>query len=237
MIKAYQRVKLWEKVKLEEWQDWKWQLKNRITSIEQLEEIINITPDERVGIENCLKKLRMAITPYYAMLINKDDKECPIRMQSVPTIKEMINDKSEIYDPLYEHADSPIHGLTHRYPDRVLLLVTDQCSMYCRHCTRRRFAGNQDKSLAIEEIDKAILYIAKHLEIRDVLLSGGDALCISDEKLEYIIKKIRQIRHVEIIRIGTRTPVVMPQRITAELCSMLKKYQPIWINTHFNNHK
>lgn len=237
MIRDYRKINLWKGVTPQQWQDWKWQLRNRITSIEQLEQIIYIKPHEREGIQNCLKKLRMAITPYYAMLMNKEDQECPIRMQAVPTIKEMINDVADIFDPLHEHEDSPVPGLTHRYPDRVLLLVTDQCSMYCRHCTRRRFAGKQDKALAIENIDKAIVYIEKHSEVRDVLLSGGDALCISDEKLEYILKKIRQIRHVEIIRIGTRTPVVMPQRITTELCSILKKYQPIWLNTHFNHPK
>jgi lysine 2,3-aminomutase len=138
-------------------------------------------------------------------------------------------------DPLHEDEDSPVPGLTHRYPDRVLLLITDQCSMYCRHCTRRRFAGQSDSSMPSERIEKALEYIEKTTEVRDVLLSGGDALLVSDDRLEYIIKRLRAIDHVEIIRIGSRTPVVMPQRITPELCAMLKKYHPIWLNTHFNH--
>ena len=137
--------------------------------------------------------------------------------------------------PLHEHADSPVPGLTHRYPDRVLFLITDQCAMYCRHCTRRRFAGQNDCSAPSERIDKGIEYIAAHPEVRDVLLSGGDALLVSDEKLEDIIRRLRAIPHVEIIRIGSRTPVVLPQRITENLVNMLKKYHPIWLNTHFNH--
>ena len=138
-------------------------------------------------------------------------------------------------DPLHEDEDSPVPGLTHRYPDRVLLLITDMCSMYCRHCTRRRFAGQKDGESAIERIDRAIEYIAKTPQVRDVLLSGGDSLCVSDERLEYIISRVRQIPHVEIIRLGSRTPVVCPQRITDDLVNMLKKYHPVWLNTHFNH--
>ena len=137
-------------------------------------------------------------------------------------------------DPLHEDTDSPCPGLTHRYPDRVLLLITDQCSMYCRHCTRRRFAGQHDCEVPTAQIDKCIEYVAAHPEVRDVLLSGGDCLMVSDEMLEYIISKVRAIPHVEIIRLGSRTPVVMPMRITPALCNMLKKYHPIWLNTHFN---
>jgi len=179
----------------------------------------------------------MAITPYYASLIETQNPRCPIRRQAVPTEKELMIDHWDMVDPLSEDEDSPVKGITHRYPDRVLFLVTDQCSMYCRHCTRRRFAGQLDKPLRRDQIDNAIEYIRETPEVRDVLLSGGDPLLLGDEVLEYILKKLRMIKHVEIIRIGTRTPVVLPQRITPELCALLKKYHPIWLNTHFNHPK
>jgi lysine 2,3-aminomutase len=177
----------------------------------------------------------MAITPYYLSLIDPNDPDCPVRKQAVPSIMELHTSKADLDDPLHEDADSPVPGLTHRYPDRVLFLITDQCSMYCRHCTRRRFAGHNDMPMPKDGIDKCIEYIAKTPQVRDVLLSGGDALFIGDDNLEYIISRLREIPHVEIIRIGTRVPVVMPQRITPELVNMLKKYHPIWVNTHFNH--
>lgn len=233
----YRQIPIWKNISENEWNDWKWQISNRITTLEELEQIINLTEAEREGIIRCLKNLRMAITPYYTTLIDPGDPNCPVRKQSVPTIFETMFSECDFNDPLHESKDSPVPGLTHRYPDRVLLLITDQCSMYCRHCTRRRFAGQVDKSLPIDNINSAIEYIKQNKEIRDVLLSGGDALCVSDDKLEYILKNIRKIGHVEVIRIGTRVPVVMPQRVTNELCNILKKYQPIWINTHFNHPK
>lgn len=235
MKRNYNDIPLWRNVTKEQWNDWKWQIANRITTLDELEQVINLTEDEKKGVMTSLKKLRMAITPYYATLMNPDDYNCPIRRQAVPTINELMISKSESSDPLYETVDSPVPGLTHRYPDRVLLLITNQCSMYCRHCTRRRFAGQEDKPMSQKNIKKAIDYISSHNEIRDVLLSGGDALCVSDEHLESILEGIRAIKHVEVIRLGTRTPVVMPQRITQKLCNMLKKYHPIWINTHFNH--
>ncbi|MEN6327226.1 MAG: lysine 2,3-aminomutase [Syntrophomonas sp.] len=237
MPRNYKKIPLWQDVSEEQWQDWKWQFANRITTLEELEQVINLTNEEKIGIKAILKKLRMAITPYYASLMDINDFNCPVRRQAVPTIHEGKISKWASSDPLHEVADSPVPGLTHRYPDRVLMLITNQCSMYCRHCTRRRFAGHDDKALSMENIRKAINYIKLHKEIRDVLLSGGDALCISNERLETIIKGLREIEHVEVIRIGSRTPVVMPQRITRELCEMLKKYHPVWLNTHFNHPK
>ncbi|HHX60245.1 MAG TPA: lysine 2,3-aminomutase [Epulopiscium sp.] len=222
-------------VSQEDWDSWKWQIRNRIETVEDLKEHIQLTREEEIGIKKCLNSLRMAITPYYFSLMDPEDPDDPIRKQAIPTSQELENSDSDCEDPLNEEADSPVPGLTHRYPDRVLLLVTDKCAMYCRHCTRRRFAGNNDKSLPMGQIDKAIDYIAKTPEIRDVLISGGDALMISDTKLEQIIKKLRGIPHVEIIRIGSRVPVVMPQRITPALVDMLKKHHPIWLNTHFNH--
>jgi len=235
--RSFRNIPLWKNVTKEQWQDWNWQMANRITTIDQLELTVNLTQNEREGVKASLKKLRMSITPYYATLMDPDDYNCPVRRQGIPTLQETKVSKYDSRDPLHETADSPVPGLTHRYPDRVLLLVTDQCSMYCRHCTRRRFAGQRDKALSLHNIRLAIDYIRAHEEVRDVLLSGGDALCLSDERLETIIKGIRDIKHVEIIRIGTRTPVVMPQRITPKLCAMLKKYHPIWLNTHFNHPK
>jgi lysine 2,3-aminomutase len=169
--------------------------------------------------------------------MDPDDRLCPVRMQAVPTIHELHRSLSDMDDPLHEDVDSPIPGLTHRYPDRVLLLITDMCAMYCRHCTRRRFAGQHDTGLPVDRIDAAIEYIRNTPQVRDVLLSGGDCLLVSDSRLEYIISKLREIPHVEIVRLGSRTPVVMPQRITDDLVEMLKKYHPIWLNTHFNHPK
>jgi len=163
------------------------------------------------------------------------DECCPVRKQAVPTDRELIKAPEDMADPLHEDTDSPVPGLTHRYPDRVLFLVTDQCSMYCRHCTRRRFAGQNDQPATREQIDRCIEYIRNTPVVRDVLLSGGDPLVQSDERLEYIIKRLRDIPHVEIIRLGTRAPVVMPMRITQGLCDMLKKYHPLWVNVHFNH--
>lgn len=218
-----------------DWNDWKWQVRNRIETVEELKKYINLTDDEEKGIKDCLKSLRMAITPYYLSLMDLNDPSDPVRKQAIPTSAELNRAAADLLDPLHEDTDSLVPGLTHRYPDRVLMLVTDQCSMYCRHCTRRRFAGQKDNEVATDKIDKCIEYVASHPEVRDVLLSGGDALLLSDEKLEYIISRLRAIPHVEIIRLGSRTPVVMPQRITPSLCAMLKKYHPLWLNTHFNH--
>ncbi|HKL12845.1 MAG TPA: lysine 2,3-aminomutase [Halanaerobiales bacterium] len=236
-MRNYKKYQIWNDVKEEEWNDWHWQVKNRITDVETLQKVIDINDEEKKEIESSLNTLRMAITPYYASLMDYSDRDCPIRKQAVPTAKELNMGNADMEDPLHEDVDSPVPGLTHRYPDRVLLLITDQCSMYCRHCTRRRFAGVTDKSMPMNQIDKSVKYIKNNEKIRDVLLSGGDALLVSDDKLEKIIKKLRAIEHVEIIRIGTRTPVVMPQRITDGLVEMLKKYHPIYLNLQFNHPK
>lgn len=229
------RYELFPNVTDEQWNDWKWQVKNRIETLEDLKKYVTLTPEEEEGVKKTLQTLRMAITPYYISLIDPNNPDCPVRKQAVPTAKETYQSPADLLDPLHEDEDSPVPGLTHRYPDRVLLLITDMCSMYCRHCTRRRFAGQKDAESAVDRIDRAIEYIAKTPQVRDVLLSGGDALMVSDERLEYIISRLRQIPHVEIVRIGSRTPVVCPQRITDNLVNMLKKYHPIWLNTHFNH--
>lgn len=227
--------KIFTDVSNELWNDWKWQVKNRITTVEELKKYIPLTESEEEGVKECLKTLRMSITPYYLSLIDPTNANDPIRKQAIPVSSELKVSDADLDDPLHEDGDSPVPGLTHRYPDRALLLITDQCAMYCRHCTRRRFAGQNDGAQPVDRIDRAIEYIRNTPVIRDVLLSGGDALLMSDEKLEYIISKLREIPHVEIIRIGSRVPVVMPQRITDDLVNMLKKYHPVWLNTHFNH--
>lgn len=229
------RFELFPNVSDEQWNDWKWQVKNRIETLEELKKYILLTKEEEEGVAQSLKTLRMAITPYYLSLIDPDNPHCPVRRQAIPTIAELHQSAADLLDPLHEDEDSPVPGLTHRYPDRVLFLITDMCSMYCRHCTRRRFAGQHDCQSPSERIQKAIDYIAATPTVRDVLLSGGDALMVNDDMLESIIQRLRNIPHVEIIRLGTRTPVVCPQRITDKLVNMLKKYHPIWINTHFNH--
>lgn len=231
------RARFFPEVTDEQWNDWKWQVKNRIETLEQLKKYIPLKPDEEEGVKTSLSTLRMAITPYYLSLIDPDDPDCPVRKQAIPTGLETHKSVADLLDPLHEDEDSPVPGLTHRYPDRVLFLITDMCSMYCRHCTRRRFAGQTDNESPSERIQKGIDYIARTPQVRDVLLSGGDALMVSDKMLESIIIRLRAIPHVEIIRIGTRTPVVCPQRITDDLVNMLKKYHPIWLNTHFNHPK
>jgi len=234
-MRVNRRFELFKGITDEQWNDWKWQVENRIETVDELKKYIPLTENEEEGARQCLKTLRMAITPYYLSLIDINDPHDPIRKQAIPTALELHKAHADLIDPLHEDTDSPVPGLTHRYPDRVLLLITDQCSMYCRHCTRRRFAGHRDRDLPMERIDKAIEYIKNTVEVRDVLLSGGDCLLVEDDKLEYIIKRLRDIPHVEIVRLGSRVPVVLPQRITPELVDMLKKYHPIWLNTHFNH--
>jgi len=235
LMKVNRRSEIFSDATDEQWNSWKWQVKNRIETVEELKKYIPLTKQEEEGIRQCLQTLRMAITPYYLSLIDINDPHDPIRKQAIPTALEIHKSDEDLLDPLHEDEDSPVPGLTHRYPDRALLLITDQCSMYCRYCTRRRFAGQNDSAMPMDRIDKAIEYIKNTPAIRDVLLSGGDALLISDENLEYIIKKLREIPHVEIVRIGSKVPVVLPQRITPELVKMLAKYHPIWLNTHFNH--
>ncbi|CAN2039744.1 L-lysine 2,3-aminomutase [Candidatus Magnetomoraceae bacterium gMMP-15] len=231
----YKNIPLFKDINKKDWNNWKWQLRNVIRDIPTLKKIIKLSLEEEKNLEKCLKKFRMAITPYYASLIDQNYKRCVIRLQAVPRILETEDIADDYDDPLHEDVDSPVPGLTHRYPDRVLFLVTHICSMYCRHCTRRRMVGFEDHHTSREQIDKCLQYIKKHKIIRDVVISGGDPFILGENKLEYILKSLHQIEHVEIIRIGTRTPVVLPQRITDSLINMLKKYHPIYVNTHFNH--
>ncbi len=219
----------------EEWNDWHWQLKNRVTTYEDLKRYIKLTPDEEEVFAGGNFPFRMAITPYYLSIIDQNNPNDPVRMQAIPKIQESKLVTTDMDDPLHEDTDSPTPGLTHRYPDRTLLLLTDQCSMYCRHCTRRRKAGEHDAPMPKDNVSKAIEYIRNTKEVRDVILSGGDPLTLSTARLEEVISEIAAIDHVDIIRIGSRIPVVLPQRIDDELIAMLKKYPMIWMNTHFNH--
>lgn len=218
-----------------EWQDWHWQLKNRITSFAELAKYIELQPEEDAVEKSDAFSFRMAITPYYLSLIDHNNPLDPVRLQSIPRLAENDYSVSDMADPLHEDADSPVPGMTHRYPDRVLLLLTDQCAMYCRHCTRRRKAGENDAPMPLENVEKALAYIREHKEVRDVILSGGDPLTLGDARLDEILGKLSQIEHVDIVRIGTRLPVVLPQRITDSLLAVLKKYKFVWLNTHFNH--
>ncbi|MGI6626940.1 MAG: lysine 2,3-aminomutase [Bacillota bacterium] len=234
-MRHWKQIPFFKEVTEEQWNDWHWQWRNRIEDVETLSKVVDLSPEAIEGVNTALSRVQMAITPYYASLIDPHNEKCPIRLQAVPRGPEARQLPWEAFDPLAEDEDSPVPGLTHRYPDRVLFLVTEQCSMYCRHCTRRRVVGVTDRVAPAERIDKGLEYIREHKEIRDVLISGGDPLTLSDDKIEYVVKRVRQIPHVEIIRIGSRAPVVMPQRITPELANMLAKYHPVYLNTHFNH--
>jgi len=219
-----------------EWDDWKWQLKNRVTNIKQLGRLINLSEDERESLNSGNGSLPFAITPYYASLLDRDDPMHPIRRCVVPVTSEQKRSFGESDDPLGEESQSPVPGLIHRYPDRVLFLATTVCSVYCRYCTRSRIVGSHERQpFCSEHWAQAIEYIKRNPAIRDVLISGGDPLTLSNEKLEYLLASLRHIPHVELLRIGTKVPVVLPQRITLSLVKMLKKYHPLWISIHFTH--
>lgn len=226
----------WKDVPDEQWNDWRWQLKNRVTSLEKLQFFLpTLSPEEVAGARLANTKLALAITPYFFNLIDPADENCPIRRQVVPRIEETQTAAWEMSDPCGEDSHSPVPGLVHRYPDRVLFLVTDRCAAYCRYCTRSRLVSNATGYDFHPEFDRQLEYIRKTDTIRDVLLSGGDPLLLSDDKLEYLLRELRSIPHVEFLRIGTRIPVFLPQRITPELCRMLAKYHPLFLSVHSNH--
>jgi lysine 2,3-aminomutase len=226
----------WNDVSDSDWNDFRWQLKHRITSLEQLRRLLpTLTPEEEAGTRLANTKLALAITPYFFNLIDPSDENCPIRRQVIPRIEETRVAAWEMADPCGEDSHSPVPGLVHRYPDRVLFLVTDRCASYCRYCTRSRLVSNATGYDFHPEFDRQIEYVRQHPEVRDVLLSGGDPLLLSDDKLESLLKQLRAIPHVEFLRIGSRIPIFLPQRITPELCAMLKKYHPLFISVHSNH--
>lgn len=219
----------------EDWNNWKWQFRNRITTVEELAKLIPLTDREQVQLKLVTAKYPLAITPYYLSLINPYDPSDPIRTQAVPSFQEIALSDVGLEDPLEERRDSVVPGLVHRYPDRVLMVLTNLCPMLCRHCTRKREWQHGVWVRTPSEIEAMLDYIRKNKAIRDVVISGGDVLVLSTHHLEQVLARLRQIEHVEIIRIGSRFPVVLPQRIDEELCAMLSKYGPIWFNTHFNH--
>src|SRR6266853_1823110 len=226
----------WSKIADCDWNDWRWQLKHRITSAEQLQRLMpTLTPEEYGGAKLANHKLALAITPYFFNLIDPADENCPIRRQVIPRVEETNTAPWEMTDPCGEDSHSPVPGLVHRYPDRVLFLVTDRCAAYCRYCTRSRLVSNATGYDFHPQFDKQIEYIRNNPGVRDVLLSGGDPLLFSDEKLEFLLRELRAIRHVEFLRLGTRIPIFLPQRITPELGAMLKQYHPLFVSVHANH--
>mgnify|MGYP001587846604 CR=1 FL=1 len=219
----------------DEWNSHTWQLKNRITTLEQLEEHLELSEKERSGVLLSGTKLAMAITPHFFNLIDREDPECPIRRQVIPRVEETWTSPYEMADPCGEDDSMPVPGLVHRYPDRVLFLVTDRCAAYCRYCTRSRVVSGAGEQELETDHEAAFRYLEEHTEIRDVLLSGGDPLLFSDKKLEKILERLRSIKHIEFLRIGSRVPIFLPQRITPELCEMLQKHHPLFLSVHVNH--
>jgi lysine 2,3-aminomutase len=233
----FQGQGLWQQTPESDWHDWTWQLKHRLTTAEQLERFMTLTADEKAGCAHASEKLALAITPYFFNLIDRNDPDCPIRKQVIPRSGELLVSAEEQLDSLGEDSHSPVPGLVHRYPDRVLFLVTDRCAAYCRYCTRSRLVSNAQHYDFHPEYEQALRYIEAHTEVRDVLLSGGDPLLLSDKKLEHLLARLRAIPHVEFIRIGSRIPVFLPQRITPALCEIFKQYGPVWMSIHANHPK
>jgi lysine 2,3-aminomutase len=228
---------VWRDVPDASWNDWHWQQQKRITRLDQLEQVIRVTPEERRATAETASEFHMGITPYYAALMDADDPRCPIRLQSVPTQGERVVLPMDLEDPLAEERDMPVPGITHRYPDRALLYTTHNCPVYCRHCTRKRKVSDPTTAAAKRQIDAAIDYVARTPAIRDVVISGGDPLSLSDERLDDVLGRLRAIPHVEILRLGTRNLATLPQRVTDDLARMLRAHHPVYVNTHFNHPK
>jgi lysine 2,3-aminomutase len=220
-----------------QWHDWRWQMRNAVRSLAELEKRVSLTEDERAGCQQTASLFRLGITPYYLSLIDPDHPFCPVRMQSIPVRAEARVRPGELNDPLGEDQVRPVSAIVHKYPDRVLLLAVDGCSVYCRHCTRRRITRGGEAELSRAELGKAIAYVREHPAVRDVLISGGDPLLLSDERLVELLEPLRAIPHVEIIRIGTRIPVCLPMRVTERLAKLIRGYAPLYVVTHFNHPK
>lgn len=228
------RAPIYADVPEEKWNNWRWQLSNRINTPDEFEKVIPLTESERKAL-SAAHLFRVDITPYFISLIDPNDPDDPIRKQVVPTAKEMVPFTAMMEDSLAEDQHSPVPGLVHRYPDRVLMLVTTQCASYCRYCTRSRIVGDPSATFSRAEFEMQIEYLKRTPQVRDVLLSGGDPLVLAPKILEEILSRLREIPHIEIVRIGSRVPVFLPMRITAELCDMLQKYHPLWLNIHVNH--
>jgi lysine 2,3-aminomutase len=227
----------WSNVADKDWFNWIWQQQQRVKSMEQLERVIKVTPEERMAFEKSNEMFHMGITPYYAMLMDPEDPNCPVRLQSVPKAGELTILATDLEDPLAEERDMPVPGVTHRYPDRVLFYTTHNCPVYCRHCTRKRKVSDPSSSAQITQLDNGLKYIEGNKVIRDVIISGGDPLSMGDERIEWILSRLRACDHIETIRLGTRNMVTLPFRLTDAFIAMMRKYHPIHINTHFNHPK
>lgn len=227
----------WGHVDVKDWQDWRWQMRNRVTTLAELEERLELTDSEREGCLLAGSRLSLAVTPYFFNLIDPQDPDCPVRRQVIPRKDEYYTAPEELLDPVGEEGSMAVDGLVHRYPDRCLFLVTNVCAAYCRYCTRSRLVSNAQGYDFHPNFENALKYIEEHTEIRDVLLSGGDPLLLSDKKLDYLLGRLRQIEHVEFIRIGSRIPVFMPQRVTPELEDVFRRHGPIWMSIHVNHPK
>ncbi|HME91757.1 MAG TPA: KamA family radical SAM protein [Myxococcaceae bacterium] len=228
---------LFPQVTTAEWGDWRWQMRNCIRTADALEKLIPLTPAERTGLERTAALFRLGITPYYLSLVDPNHPFCPVRMQAIPIADEARARPGELVDPLGEDSRRPVAAIIHKYPDRVLLLALDSCPVYCRHCTRRRITKGGEVELSRSELRSAIEYIKSHPEIRDVLVSGGDPLLLSEARLEELLASIAAIPHVEMIRIGTRVPVCLPMRIDEALARLLRRFAPLYVVTHFNHPK
>jgi len=227
----------WRDVPDDQWNDWRWQMRHRVVDLEGLRRVVRVSEDEALGAEEGRDLFKIGITPYYAALMDPEDPSCPVRLQATPRRAEMHVDPWDMEDPLAEERDMPVPGITHRYPDRVLFYVTQECGMFCRHCTRKRKVADPATAANEEQIRQGIEYIRKTPAVRDVIVSGGDPLTWSDDRLAWLLGELRRIPHVEILRVGTRTPVTMPQRITPETARMLGSFAPLYVNTHFNHPK
>ncbi len=220
-------------VKDSDWHDWHWQLRHSFRTVEQLQRVLELTDEERTALDRCGSLLPVAVTPYYMSLLNAYDADCGLRRTVVPVQNEFLRTHGEADDPLDEDGHSPVPGLVHRYPDRVLFLVLDRCATYCRYCTRSRVVGQDELRPSRDRWETALDYIRSHPEIRDVLLSGGDPLTLSDERLDYLLGELRKIPHVQFVRIGTKVPAVLPQRITPALIKVLRRHHPLWLSLHY----
>ncbi|HTO97011.1 MAG TPA: KamA family radical SAM protein [Myxococcales bacterium] len=220
-----------------QWNDWRWQLRNSVRSLEDLARLVPLTDEERRGCLQTREIFRLGISPYYLSLIDRAHPFCPVRMQSIPVRAEAATHPGELRDPLGEDLHRPVRALVHKYPDRVLLLALDHCSVYCRHCTRRRITSGDEGGISREDLAEAVAYLRAHREVRDVLISGGDPLLLSTARLEELLEQIRSVPHVEIVRIGTRIPVCLPMRVDEDLARALRRFAPLFVVTHFNHAK
>lgn len=234
-FKPTPKAEIWKESTDKDWNSWIWQQQKRIKTMDQLAKVINVTEEEKQAFAASHEMFNMGITPYYASLMDPNDENCPIRLQSVPKAGELHIAPEDMEDPLGEERDMPVPGVTHRYPDRVLFYTTHNCAMYCRHCTRKRKVADPGTAASTKMLEDGLAYIERTKTIRDVVISGGDPLSNSDDRIEYILSRLRAMEHIEVFRIGSRNLVTLPQRITDDFVKMLKKYHPVIIHTHFNH--